>query len=227
MATALQIVQDAYNEIGIQPPTSILDDGRSLAIINRELASLRDFNNWEKLLKTATITTIASTSLYDFPADFNWHYEYTFWNGSQKWRLRGPLNPKEWAQVTTQDVSTGVDYYFRIRNNQLELYPTPDSVQTITVEYSSINTVLANDAITEKEAITADDDTMLLDDEVIALGVKWRLARSFGLGELEDYRREYRSTRDNLLRREKGGRQLTFNTVSERFPVNTPEGNWS
>src|SRR3989304_5905587 len=94
-ATLLQLCTDALDGVdGFETPSTIVGN---TAQTGRELA--REVK-WQTLKTAYTFATVASTSAYSLPADFQRFANLTFWNTSEDQPLIGPLNGIDWAALT-------------------------------------------------------------------------------------------------------------------------------
>lgn len=199
----LSIVQNAVMETGlaVSKPTvvvSAIDQTilQAAALANRVGTVLRDAADWAALQREHTFPTVAGQPAYDLPADFHRFIDRTQWDRGTHWRLNGPQGPQAWQAFKSGPVQPGIGFKYRIQGAGLtgifNLIPTPASVTTLATEYVSANWVKAADG-TRKSAFTADDDVALLPEDLITLGLKWRLLAAKGLPYAEekaDYERE-------------------------------------
>lgn len=205
MATLLQIVDDAVDEIGnIARPSVVYASTdrtvqRMLALSNREGRDLMRSNPWTVLQRIHTFTTVASQSEYDLPADFDRLISGTEWNRSAYQRIGGPLTPQQWQVIKSGLIGTGsIGKRYRIYRSatsatrKFQVDPTPtsdDEGETLAFEYVSAYWC-ASSGGTAQAAWAADDDTSLLDDDLMRLGLIVRFKRSIGLdfaSEADEY----------------------------------------
>ena len=96
------------------------------------------------------------------------------------------------------------------------------------LEYVSNNWLIDSGRSTVANSMTADTQLPLLDDQLIALGLKWRLKRENGLEYGENYR-EYERRMSNLIGRETPPQILTLTPGAQRtLSVGyVPDSNWT
>lgn len=91
---------------------------------------------WVHLVKEATITTSNGDNDYDLPTDFDRVVFNTSYNRTTQ-RPIAPIGPQGWQYLQARGSSTTPEFYFRLVANEIQLYPTPSSTQTLKYEYVS------------------------------------------------------------------------------------------
>lgn len=197
--TLLTIVQDALNEIGdTEVPESIVGNvnqtaKQCLALANRALREVARRTNWQPLSRTATITTVASQQEYDLPSDFGGIVNDTMWNTSQR-REVSKVSAQDWALLESWSTTDTVSLFYRIfrdpsgNGQKVQLYPAPGSAETITYEYRSNGLTASSGGTVQGNSFLADDDTALLDEDIITLGVNWMFREAKGYPYAEQFR---------------------------------------
>lgn len=144
----LSAVTSVAEECGYQVGSTVISSTdvttmQLRAIAQRVIAEMGDAYNWPKLWKSGSITLVDGQSTYALPDDFSWYHFDTFWNTADGFECYGPFTPQEYAYLIGSDYSAYTSTLFTIRgisNNQLMVYPTPDSGtagQVIIFEYAS------------------------------------------------------------------------------------------
>jgi len=198
MATLLQLVQDAANELGLNSPGIVYssndqDVKQLLALSNAAGNELVKAWEWNILLTEYTFTTTTATQ-YAFPGAFDRMINDTQWDRTSRWPGIGPTSSQQWAWLKGQQISSVPRYRYRIMGNQFTVYPTPSAGYTYSFEYVSKNWILAADGVTYKYRFTADDDTHLFDDRLMVLLLKLKYRTAKGLDatvEFQEYRERY------------------------------------
>lgn len=198
--TLLSIAQNTLKEIpGFEVPATIAGNENetavlSLALINRAILETRRRSNWTQLTVRHTITTVALQDQYDLPGDWKKFIAGTWWDGTNHWPMQGPVSARDWEFLKGRLITSTVRRLFRIfkgtsdNDRKIYIFPTPPSSgEEITLEYIS-NGLVEDTSGTLKEIFTADDDTSLIDEDVVALGFKWRFLKSKGLPYVEEFR---------------------------------------
>lgn len=191
MDRLLAIVQDVCKEVGVPPPLTVISnvDPRALtflALARKELRELGRAKWWATLARFATFNTVVSQTGYATAADFDKLVPSSIYGTSTKY-MRGAINSPQWADMQRYGSIYGIPG-FRMLGTQISIVPAPTVVETYAYEYKTKNRALAADAVTYKTTFTADDDTPLLDDGLIRLGITWRYRYSKGLEYAEDFR---------------------------------------
>ena len=204
--TVLSICQNALKEIsGFDVPNTIVGNQNetavtALAVLRREGMRLRKFN-WDTLIAEGLITTVAGSEDYAKPDDFRHFANMSQWDRTNNLRLRGPTTPAEWQFLkgSVAGATATIERWFRVKGRRIFIHPVPNaSGDTIAYEYYSTNwVVLQTDGSTAGE-IASDNDTALLDEEVLTLGVKWRFLKAKGIPWEAEYR-EYEDMLQSLL----------------------------
>lgn len=234
--TLLTIAQDTLRELpNFEVPDTIIGNANktavlSLALINRSLLETRKRSNWEQLAIPHTITTVTSQEEYALPSDYNRTIAVTWWDGTNQWPMRGPATPQRWEFLKTSIVSTGVRRWFRIFREssgtarKVYIFPLPtNNTDEITFEYISDGLVVDTGA-TLHPKYQADDDVGLLDEDVVALGFKWRFLKTNGLPYVEEFRDYELAIED--LKGDNGGAIFNMDAGRRQFVVRTQEGNF-
>lgn len=194
MAKSLRtLCQDALKEIGmVNVPSSFVGNTnptavQMVALANRVLKDLQD-HKWQVVLSTHTFSTVASTSAYALPSDFESFANMTQWDRTNYEDVEGPVSPAVWEALRSSNLyASGIKRYFRVAAGQFEIYPTPDAADTIAYQYYS------NQPITSKTEFSDDTDVSLIYEDAITLGLKYYWRRAKGLdwaADERDYRRK-------------------------------------
>lgn len=218
--TLLVMVQDVCDEIGLPRPITVTGSvdqqvRQMLALANLEgkaLASLgQNLGGWPQLRREYTFTTVSGTASYAFPTDLAFFIPSTTWDRTYRWQLVGPLNPAEWQTLKSGISPTGPRRRFRIMGGLIYLDPTPASTDAATIALEYISTSWVNSAAAVgKPAFTNDDDYTVLDQDVLAAGLKWRFLRAKGM-DFSEEKQHYELLRDQSVARSGGLRDIPMN----------------
>jgi len=127
------IVTNVANEAGYTVDTVItgsteMTTKQLRTICNRINKEISEAYMWPQMFASGSITLVGGQASYPLPAAFSHgHYE-TFWNSSTRWRILGPMNEQEYAEIRGFGLNTTVYQRFQIRgisNDQLLISPTP------------------------------------------------------------------------------------------------------
>lgn len=195
--TLKEMLNQILSEAGFDELNEFFGSTRSeakqlIALSNRELAKL-ERDDWQVLKKTHTVTMTTATT-YTFPSDYERFVYDTAWGNNQP--VDFPVDDAVWTHLTGRGITAGVQHRMRIDGNRLEILDPVDG-DTITIEYIS-NAPIVSASFTSRERFEADNDILLLDDDLFMLGVKWRFLKSRGLewqADYQEYRELYKSLR--------------------------------
>ena len=143
----------------------------------------------------ATISNAGATMAfgqesYPMPSDYDYMIDETQWDRGFRWQLFGPLTPQEWQVLKSGLSPTGPRRRWRLMNNQFYLDPIPYDSNLLVFEYYSANAVLTGgSSAAPAPFFTTDNDTYLLPDDLLVMGLKWRWKEAKGL----DYSQSYQS----------------------------------
>ena len=159
MSTYLQLCQDMARDIGIPGtgPSSVTsttlseEENSVVRYIKQADNDLQSrWFDWDFLWKEASITSSASTSTLTSPADLgNWKLDEIIW--AKTTDDYQELEYVVWDQYNLEyklgSIDTGVPEVFSVKpNNQIDMYPTPDSATAVSVTYWTTPTELSADS---------------------------------------------------------------------------------
>ncbi len=231
----LTIVQAATDRLGLARPVAVFSSNDDQVRILRALAQqegneLARRGAWQRMVKEHTFTTVAAeTQTGAIPSDFDRFVNETVWNYTEREPLIGPLSPAEWQWLKSSQVGPP-DLHFRVRGNDFLMVPVPPAGEDIRYEYVSKWWIDADgDGEGESAVWTGDDDLVLLDEDVITLGIIWRFKKRNALPYEDEYN-EHETQVAQLLGRDGGKR--TLNMAGKRFLENpryprVPDGSWN
>jgi len=168
---------------------------------------------------TVTVTQMASSSSiggtvtfsktkYALPPDFETITDNTHWDKTKHWQMLGPEDAQQWQWLKSGYISTGPRIRWRILGNEFQIWPPYNTQEYLGFEYRSKG--WARSATGEvKNSFTADSDTTVLDDSVMALltKLKYFQIKSFDTTALQqDYTRYLNVAKAN----DKGSATLSF-----------------
>lgn len=215
MTTALELVQAAAIEMGLQQPTSVYT---TQELIPQQLGALLNLTGemlvkrrvWRHLFREATVTTVSGQGKYPLPADFARPISQTEWDQVNHWPMIGPETPQQWQYLKSGIVSTGPRQQFRMVGNNIEVWPAPGATPlTLSYYYISKWWVLAADGVTYKPKCTADADTTIYDDRLMISGLKLRFyqAKQF---DTSAFAQEFQTNLDDAIAQDSGAPILSL-----------------
>lgn len=202
--TLLSIAQRVADEVGLPRPTSVAAStdqlGRQMfALANATLEELAE-KDWPVLVVRGSITTVLDTPRYAMPADFHRIIRNTVQNAAQHIAVPGALSPAEWTRLRFgAGYGSLSSYRFRISENplQITLSPTPQIAEILSFEYITANWATDNGG-TDIPLYAQDTDTSIVPENLVRMGLKWRIKHAKGLDYSEDFNR-YEAARDLAL----------------------------
>ncbi len=170
---------------------------------------------------------------YPLPSDFRYPVDNTFWDRSRFWSMRGPQSPQQWQLFKSSVIGrASIQRRFRFRsvggNMVLSIDPVPtDNGSYLVFEY--ISTAWCKTALGVPQPLWENDtDVGILDEDLMYLGLKWRLLRRLGMSYAEEMDECERETRRAMAK--DGGAAILNLTPSDRLtligPWNLPETNF-
>ena len=232
--TALKVAQQTAAELGLPLPddlvTSVNETSVQLyALMNAAGAELLVYNDWQNMLATATITTVAGQALYTRPTDFLRQVNQTIWDKTNTMPVPGSLSPKNWQTLINGAISSGPFTQYRIIGDKVELNPVPGSDGLIyTYNYMSQNWVQSGSNPNVRIAlIQSDNDSPLFDFWLMVKFLKLKFWQAKGL-DTTTYTQDFQRLLNTLIGQDVGGQELYLSGCrSDAFMGgNVPEGSW-
>lgn len=184
----LSLAKDVADMLAIKRPLAAYGDTsddmrRLIAYANVEGRSLAKLN-WPVLRAEKTFASTATEIQTNAMAtDWGRFCDETFWNRTAVRRLDGPIDPVRWQEIKAR--SGGGTDFFTYRGGNILITPVPTAAQTMAYEYYSKN--WCQTGSTGKAAWSADADTGLLDEALMALGIVWRFKKASSMAWEGDY----------------------------------------
>lgn len=199
--TCLQIVRTVAPRLGIATPNTAtgstdLQIQQLLAFVNQEGQELAARYDWQALTYPVTFSAVAveaQGNIEDLIEDnigalsFRKVINDAMWNLTTRTRITGPLNSVQWNLATASSTAVGPWSEYRIRLNNLYLYPAPSANDQIRFEFITDDWVISGSGDARKSAFTADDDLCLLNARLVELGTMWRWKSAKGLEYSQDF----------------------------------------
>jgi len=181
---------------------------------------------------TASGSAVALTFAYQdyaLPADFDRMVPDSNWDRTNHWRNLGPKCSQEWQFLQGGLISTGPRERYRLYQGKLRIFPALTTVYNFAFEYVSNYWVVATGGTAAtKSAFTADTDTTVYPDNLLAAGLKYYFLKAKKL----DYGIELAEYEDALSKAKAQdqpiGKQSLAPLVVEQFvgPWSIQDGNW-
>lgn len=234
--TLLSTVQDFCKRTGLSSPGSALGSTDDLiiqiiAILEEEGRDLASRGNWNNLMFEASHTTLAAENQGAIATIASNGFKHvkngTIWDRTDNLPVLGPVDSQDW-QTMKAIAATGPRYRYRIRGGKLLVNPTPVAGHIWYFEYVSQNWILGADGVTYKKRFTLDTDTILIPEDLVLLGLRWRWKKEKGFDYAEDFRSYEMQVKDELGH--DGSRMVLDMGEDTRGPqpgIFIPNGTWS
>lgn len=170
---------------------------------------------------------------YAMPVGFDWFNNRTMWDRTNRWELLGPDSPQLDQWHRSGIVVTGPRRHFRkigpysdsnLSGNfpdSFRIWPPPFDVSVpmqLVFEYLSNAAVSVHGSATNfAEYFTNDDDTCLLDDNALMMGIKWMFWEIKGFGSYVTLQNRWVDYVDRLVARD--GAAPTLTVVKRVHPI--------
>lgn len=231
----LSIVQQFVKPTNLSSPATVYGTTdpqikQILGILEEEGNDLKKRGDWQGITFEATHTTLAAEDQGAMTSiatnGFRTIKNQTFFDRTTKIPVYGPVDSKEWQALKSTSV-TGPNYQYRIRGGKLLANPTPTAGSTWAFEYLSNNWITDSTGVTYKQYFTADTDLVLLPEDLLILGLRWRWKREKGLDYAEDFR-TYEMQVNNALGNDGGKKTLNMSGDTDSIGPKAfiPAGSW-
>ena len=194
----LQICTRALDDLSsFNKPTFIIgndDDDTATTLlaaaykVGEEL--VRDYD-WQQMSRTATVSTVISTSLYDLEDDYDRIASDTMWDAALDRRMAGHTTRREWSAITNIAASTQQSYRWRLFGGQIQVYPTPSSVFSFNYEYLSKVYCESSGGVERLDGWVADTDVPVLPADIFIHGIRYYFGDSKNLPGVSKWGAEY------------------------------------
>lgn len=230
----LTMIQSVADRIGLPKPSAVIGATDQsvvtlLALAQEEGDELKSRGHWQELTTEATFATVASTESYalsTIASDYDYQLNDAMWNRTSTWPLRGPMTPQMWQQQKSTVVA-GVFPRYRVRGGSILITPTPSAAENVYFEYQSKNWCESVLGLKDQEDWAADTDLGVLDEKLMAQGVRWRFLKSKGFDYAEEFR-QYEIRLDRKLARDGTKAVLNMGSTSpSSAKILVPDGTWS
>lgn len=171
-----------------------------LRLLEEEGTDLSKRGSWEGLTNEATHTTLASEDQGAITSIATNGYRHivnnTIWDRTDRLPI-ALLGSTDW-QTLKAITNQGPRYRYRFRGGRMLVSPVPAAGHTWAFEYLSKNWILGADGVTYKQYFTLDTDTILLPEDLVLMGLRWRWKKEKGLEYAEDQRTYEMQVKDEL-----------------------------
>lgn len=179
----LQIVQAATLSFDVERPAILYSGTDRTALeladaVNTAALQILDEYDWQKLIKTATLTGDGVLSAFALPDDFSRMVKDASLIGPN-WRFYPAEQMQDfnlWLELMDFPVATWQQRWMVFGGN-INVLPALPAGTPLSYGYISTNIVSGG---TDPARFTADTDQFVLDDELLRLGIIWNWKKSKG-----------------------------------------------
>ena len=234
--TLLTIIQDVTDDLALSKPTTVIGNTdrqivQLLAIANREGKELASRYRWSGMLKENLFTLIAAqdqgkmnSAAVVSDLDFDYIINDTFWDRTRSLPIPGPISALDWQTLLSFPVQ-GPYLQFRIQGQKLLIHPIPPT-HSVAFEYQSTSWCETSGEV-GKAKWSADNDTGILDENLMTLGIRWRWLQRKGMEYGQDFDLYERMLTDAKARDGGKPRLLMNSRNRSRSPgIFVPRGSW-
>jgi len=235
----LTMIQDVALSIGLINETSDLtsiigntdptvNQLRSLA--NKEGKDLRKRYDWQALTVETTFSTtntnLQGTLVSIAGAGYGHIISNTLWDRTHSRPIRGSISNQRWAALEGA-TANGTYSEHQIRNKSLYAIPAPGSATATWAFFYYSKYWCQDSGGTGQERWAADDDTGILDEDLMALGIEWRYLKAKGFDYSEEFNTYERQVQEDILHdRDHPVINLETSRIGGPGVLGFPEGSW-
>lgn len=176
------------------------DDEQMIAIANRVNKEIMEFYRWTALRKQFTINVIDGQTQYQMPDDYLTVVPESVWQENGSRQVEIPVPDGRWYMYKFSDESGGGQIRARMYGKVMEISDPVDG-DVIDLEYISNSPVIGDDTL-PKELFTDDNDTWLLDDQVLILGIQAHWMQTKLMPQYQEHMGNYFRKLNNAIGRE-------------------------
>lgn len=236
LGNALQVAKQVASELGLPVPTELVTSQEQtsiqmLALMNAAGNELVSYYDWEFLLKTHSIVSVANQGSYPRPDNYQRQINQTIWDKNNRRPAFGPASPQGWQVLTNALISVGPFVRYRVAGRNVEFLPVPkDGGLNYNYQYVSNGWV---QSYLDPEQFTAmvvnDLDTLQFDFWLLVKFLKLKLWQSKGLDTVS-LAADFNRTMDATMGQDHGAPVLRLSggyKVPWLNMQNLPDGNWN
>ena len=233
----LTIVQYVCGRQNVNVPATVFGTTdpqvqQMMRLLEEEGNDLSLRGHWEGLTREVTHTTLAAEDQGAITSiatnGFRTIKNDTIWDRTSTLPILGPVTSENWQAIKAVIVS-GPRYQYRLRGGKFLVNPVPTAGLTWAFEYLSKNWILGANGTTYKQYFTLDTDTVLLPEELMILGLRWRWLKEKGLA-YADLFNTYEEQVKTALGQDGGKPVLNMSSqgAMPRMPgIFVPVGSWT
>ena len=207
MATLLEMINSVQAQSGFLELDAISgntdpDVKQLLAIANRAQREIRDYYFWPQLRKTIDISLNTDQFEYGLPDDFRSLVPDSVWELDGNKPAQFPVPDSQWYMYRFSGFSTGGCIRIKRVGSNIQVQGQNDG-DDVSLEYISHYAIKdSNDLL--KESFTDDNDTWLLDDRLLELGIQAHWAETKMLPQAGRWYANYMNKMSEAIGRSEG-----------------------
>lgn len=188
--TILTTVGKVALKIGIAVPTAVYtsvdrDMLEMQALISEMATDIVECFPWQVLTTLETITGDGSTEGHALPSDYEeMLVGSNLWSSRWTWAFQHITSPDEWLEYQVVPY-TFVNGNWMIFGGTIHILPIMASTENVKYFYKS-NLYVSPAAGSNKNGFTADNDTFVLSEKLLYLGLVWKWKQKKGEAYAED-----------------------------------------
>lgn len=235
MTPALEIVQSVCRRQTLPVPSALFTNNvqvdQLVELLNEVGLDLVNRFTWQVTKRRRTWTSVAGEDQGAIESLFGSNLEnivsLTIWDETNKLPLIGPLSDVQW-QEGKAGLGARPLYEYRFENNRFLVLPDMPAGLSLSAIVRTRVWVIAADGVTEKATINATDDSVLLDKELLVLGLRMKWLEVKGLPYAE-VMRAFEVRAANLAGKDATGRVLSMSAdaFAVRPGIFVPAGSWA
>ncbi len=209
----------------------ISDNLPAYSIVTAVTPTTVTLDNYQSALQSGSSDYNFSQFTYTLPSDYDSLIPDTYYQlGDTVW-WTAQISPQDAQFIRSRNgLAVGINNRFRIKGNQIIVDPYPSTNVNYSLLYRSNAYVIDGENGNTKQSFTKDEDTTLLDDDLLEKLIIVKFKSSQGLSYDEEYQ-DYRRLLDMLVARDGGGSpDLSLGGNNYSYPFlgyrNIPEGNY-
>jgi hypothetical protein len=229
--TLLSICIDAMEGVqDVAVPTTIIGNTSPTAKLLKSAAQdigrfLEREYSWQALKKSYSFATSDGVTAYDIPEEMRRFANMTIWSDTDEWSLR-LVGDKGYRTLLSGIVAPSIRFYYSVFANQINLNPAPGATSySIVFDYYT-KYFCESSGGTGQDRWAADSDVSRLDDNLMALGVRYLYLQRNGL-PFDEEKASFLTASKSLLADDRPREIIDVGVMPQAVPVNVPDGNWT
>lgn len=216
--TVLSVIKDVALLVDLEQPSVVYSSTDRTwlemgAMANTCARQILEEYDWQRLIKTATLTGDGALTAFSLPADYDrmvrdanlWGPTWTFYPSQQV----GDFN--QWLQLQSYAIETW-EPRWAVFGGNLNIMPVMANGETL--NYGYISNAIVNGA--DSTQFTADTDTFVLDERLLKLSMIWNWKKAKGF-DFQAEAAEYSEAIGRARFKDKGAHQTIYSGRSTRY----------